>query len=197
MEYKTKDPFPFCNRGGVNKELLDRIALLENEVSILKQKKASKTEYGMAQISDATDITTDVGFVLGAKEKNAAIPGSIMHSLKKAENNALWKHRAFNEDSNVKEASGKRIVTYSLDLSGCNELCMNIYAKTYSPMFYKVFPLCMNGMIDSLYLVDNRGYTWSGHVSVSINEGKIMLHTYKNSTNIDVNYFELVNAWTR
>lgn len=85
MEYKTKDPFPFCSRGGVNKELLDRISLLENEVSKLKQQKASKTEYGMAQISDSTDVTTDVGFVLGAKEKNAAVNGTIANKISQVE----------------------------------------------------------------------------------------------------------------
>lgn len=151
----------------------------------------------MAQISDATDITKDIGFVLGAKEKNAAISGSIMHSLKQVENNARWRHREFNEASNVKEESGQRIVAYSLDLSGCNELLLNIYAKAYSPMFFKVFPLVTNGIAESLYVVDNHGYTWSGRVSASINENKIMLLTYKDSTNIDINYFELVNVWTR
>lgn len=151
----------------------------------------------MSKISDATTVTEDNGLVLGAREKNAALDGTIMNNLIRLEEKGMWKVTDFSESSNVKEESGKRIVTYNIDLSGKNELLMNIYARSYSPMFFKVFPLTTNGMIESLYVIDNHGYTWSGHVSASIKNNEVSFHTYKNSTNIDINYFQLVTAWTR
>ena len=75
---------PMQSGGGVNKDLLNRIATLEEEVSQLKRQKAGKTEYGLSKISDLTDVTTDGGLVLGTKEKNATIPGTIAHNIEAA-----------------------------------------------------------------------------------------------------------------
>lgn len=191
------ESLPNCNRGGVNQGLLDRVASLESELAELKQKKSSATGYGLSMISDSASVTVDDGLVLSAKEKNAAVDGSIMQKIEQIRNMLLWSRRDFTEKSNVKEESGKRIVTYSMDFSGCSELCMNIYARAYSPMFYKTFPLVMNGMIENLYVVDNHGFTWAGNLTVNVSKNEIALHTYKNSTNIDSNYFQLVAAWTR
>lgn len=78
--------------GGVaNIELLTRLDVIENEIQILK-KKATENEYGLAKISEASDVTeSDNGLVLGAKEKNANIDGSIAYNIEKVKENGIVK----------------------------------------------------------------------------------------------------------
>lgn len=78
---------PLCRRGGVNRDLLDRVSLLESELAELKQKKASETEYGLGKISASASVTEDDGLLLSAKEKNDAISGSLANRIGKVEEN--------------------------------------------------------------------------------------------------------------
>lgn len=82
--------------GGTNQSLLDRIAALEETTSTLAaslqaltENKASKTSYGLAKLSDATDVTEDLGLVLSAKEKNPAVSGSLANLVENLKNNSL------------------------------------------------------------------------------------------------------------
>lgn len=47
----------------------------------MKLKRAGKADYGLAKISDAADITTDDGLVLGSKEKNPALPNTLARDI--------------------------------------------------------------------------------------------------------------------
>lgn len=68
---------PVQNR--VVKEALDRLDSLITETNALR---ATLESYGFAKISESTAVTeTDSGLVLSAKEKNAAIEGTIAHEI--------------------------------------------------------------------------------------------------------------------
>lgn len=75
--------------GGTSQSVLDRIKALETDVSTLTttlqaitESKASKTFYGLAKLSDAADVTEDLGLVLSAKEKNPAVDGTLARGIK-------------------------------------------------------------------------------------------------------------------
>lgn len=84
-QYLQKTEKPRFRRawGGVSAELLARIASLEQEVQQLKKSKATADSFGLAKISDATDVTErDNGLVLSAWQNNAANSGSIRSDIK-------------------------------------------------------------------------------------------------------------------
>lgn len=76
---------PLCRRGGVNRDLLRRVDSLENELAALKRQKASSVDYGLAMISGSSSVTSDNGLVLSAKEKNAAVNGTIANKISQVE----------------------------------------------------------------------------------------------------------------
>lgn len=62
--------------------LFDRVSALESGIEELKNGKADSENYGLARISESAAVTQkDLGLVLGAFEKNAAVPGSIMNKV--------------------------------------------------------------------------------------------------------------------
>lgn len=84
---KTELPSP--SGGGTSQAVLDRIAALEQKIEQLEGKKATDSEYGLARISESSSVTeTGAGLVLGAKEKNAAITGTIAHGMSALGNKA-------------------------------------------------------------------------------------------------------------
>lgn len=75
--------------GGVNLELLTRLSALEQEVSAIKEAKATEVSYGLARLSNATDITeTNNALVLPALQNNAGIPGSLRNVAASAQSTA-------------------------------------------------------------------------------------------------------------
>lgn len=159
---------PLCSRGGVNKELLDRISLLENEVSKLKQQKASKTEYGIVQISDSTDVTTDVGFVLGAKEKNAAVNGTVANKISQVESQCNSKI------SQVEEQIGK--IVFGTYVGQPNGNTVEIGAPGIKPDT----PIAVNGDYNANHVTV---------IGVSANESNIyVLLSGEIYSNIRINY---------
>lgn len=68
--------------GGMNQSEKDRIAALEQRVAQLEHGMATSENYGLSKISELESVTeTDSGLVLGAKEKNAVIPGTLANIL--------------------------------------------------------------------------------------------------------------------
>ena len=75
---------PTHSGGGVNLELLNRIENLEKAVDVLKSSRSSTEDFGLSKISDSTTVTTsDSGLVLGAKENNASISGTLANKILK------------------------------------------------------------------------------------------------------------------
>lgn len=67
--------------GGIPAGTLERI---EADIEELRSLRATLEQYGMGIISESESVTdTDSGLVLGAKEKNASITGSIMNFVEK------------------------------------------------------------------------------------------------------------------
>ena len=67
--------------GGTSLEVLSRIAVLEKEISDLKQTIATPDTYGLSKITDATDVTENNGLVLGAVQNNASVPGTLANKI--------------------------------------------------------------------------------------------------------------------
>ena len=67
--------------GGTSLEALSRIAVLEKELSDLKQTIATPDTYGLSKITDATDVTENNGLVLGAVQNNASVPGTLANKI--------------------------------------------------------------------------------------------------------------------
>ena len=135
----------FYNRGGVNKNLLNRIATLEEEVSQLKRQKAGKTTYGLAKISDLTDVTTEDGLVLGTKEKNATIPGTIAHNI---------------------EAAKDSLSSQILDIGSTVYSRSNTQSATFTEG-YKDVELCrLSNLQPGFYLVYT--HTWVSHYQFAV-----------------------------
>lgn len=183
---------PESQSGGGSQELSARVGALEQAVQGLSAMLAEKL--GIGNVTQSTAVT-EAGYAADARQLNAALPGTLAHSVGQAQGRLLWKRQEFIEIGNEKGGDGERVATYRLSLAGCQEVCLRIYAKGYSPLFHKVLPVAGTTPYESIYVVDNNGYAWAGHVAVSGNE--VSLHTYKNSTNIDSNYFQLMDAWAR
>lgn len=66
---------------------LNRLEQLENETRALR---STLTEFGLSKICpvDVTDVTEDNGMVLGAKEKNPSIEGTLSNFLNKIDKNS-------------------------------------------------------------------------------------------------------------
>ena len=67
--------------GGVNKEIVDRIANAEKRIDVIENKNATENEYGLAKICRLSTVTEDNGLVLGAREKNPAVSGTLANKL--------------------------------------------------------------------------------------------------------------------
>lgn len=71
----TANPIP----GGIPIGTLERI---EADIAELRSLRATLEQYGMGMISESSAVTeTDFGLVLSAKEKNAAIEGTLANSI--------------------------------------------------------------------------------------------------------------------
>lgn len=57
----------------------------EERISRIEVSRASETEYGMARISSSSNVTEENGIVLPAREKNAALEGTIAYEIKRLE----------------------------------------------------------------------------------------------------------------
>lgn len=178
-----------------NKAVAEAIEQIESDIARLEGLKASLSQYGSVKLSAATDVTDSAGLALPVTEKNPSIDGTLANEIEKIENRFLWTHRSNLVSSNVKNDSGQRVITYNIDLSGCKEVCIRIYARAYAPMFYRAFPLIDNSASEDLYVVDSHKFVWSGRISATRSE--ITVITHSNSTNIDTNYLEANNIWTR
>lgn len=70
--------------GGTSIELLSRISALEQEVSGIKQSKASPDSFGLSKASNAADVTdAGSGLVLSAVQNNAGVPGTLRNEIEK------------------------------------------------------------------------------------------------------------------
>ncbi len=80
---------PFLPAGGVNLELLTRLSVLEQEVAAIKETRATEASYGLARLSNATDITeTNNGLAIPASQNNAGITGSLRNVAASAQSTA-------------------------------------------------------------------------------------------------------------
>lgn len=57
----------------------------EERISRIEVSRASETEYGMARISSSSNVTEENGIALPAREKNAALEGTIAYEINRLE----------------------------------------------------------------------------------------------------------------
>lgn len=71
------------NRPLTNKAITEALQTIDHDIEQLLQLRSSLSQYGLSKIcpTDLTTATEDNGLVLGAKEKNPAIEGSIMNRV--------------------------------------------------------------------------------------------------------------------
>lgn len=85
MQKNEEIEVPF--RGGINLQEIKRLEALISEnkrlIEELKQLKADFYDYGLSKFSDSSSITESIGLALSAKEKNAAIPGTMANEIEK------------------------------------------------------------------------------------------------------------------
>lgn len=83
----TKDGLaniPTLSGGGHG--ILERISGLEHKVAQIENTNATTDTYGLAKISAATDVTrNDSGLVMGARENNPSLDGTIANRFGKLE----------------------------------------------------------------------------------------------------------------
>ena len=106
--------------GGINQPALERIAALENTVSILTEalhniteSKATETNYGLAKISESTTVTeTGSGLVLSAKEKNPSIDGTLARKMEQIQNSfgVLDISNECNSDYSIEGGMNQKII---------------------------------------------------------------------------------------
>ena len=101
------------DRGGVNTELLKRIADIEAELQTLKNQVATEEKYGLAKITGVTTVTDeDAGLVLGAKEKNTSIDGTLANNIESVKEKFSIKHHQV--QLIVDENNVSRLMCYSI-----------------------------------------------------------------------------------
>lgn len=82
--------------GGMSPSEKDRLAALEQKVAQLEAGMATTENYGLAKISESEAVTeTDSGLVLGAREKNAAIEGTIANLMQQSQSDISEIFRKF------------------------------------------------------------------------------------------------------
>lgn len=98
---------------------LNRLEQLENETRALR---STLTEFGLSKICtvDVTDVTEDNGIVLGAKEKNAAIDGTIANEIKKTSEEINEKIKNVSSISIISDANEAPFGFSSLPNDGTN-----------------------------------------------------------------------------
>ena len=81
---------PIRTGGGVNTDLLRRIQSLEVELQSLKEQVATEEQFGLSKISRSESVTeASSGLVLGAREKNSAVPGTLAAKIKQTKDDFL------------------------------------------------------------------------------------------------------------
>ena len=103
-------PDPVGIAAGILKQIENDI---ESEIAGLRALHASLEKYGMAMVSESEAVTdVNSGLVLGAKEKNAAVPGSIMNFVENVRKNvgllsdSSFAFRGFVTDFNTADKNG-------------------------------------------------------------------------------------------
>lgn len=103
--------------GGVNTDILKRIADIEAELHTLKNQVATEEKYGLAKITDITTATeTASGLVLSAKEKNPLVQGSLAEKIEQIKGDLQSFHPsaiAGMTDKNKSESANVILYKYS------------------------------------------------------------------------------------
>lgn len=103
--------------GGTSIEALKRIEALEKELSDLKKTIATPDTYGLSRITDVTTVTgADAGLVLGAKEKNPLVQGSLAEKIEQIKGDLQSFHPsaiAGMTDKNKSESANVILYKYS------------------------------------------------------------------------------------
>lgn len=93
--------------------VLDRIEQIEQEILQINQTVSTTEHYGMAMVSESSSVTdANSGLVLSAKEKNAALSGTIMNILENVKGNvgqvsdASFSYRGVVTNFNAVEKAG-------------------------------------------------------------------------------------------
>lgn len=78
--------------GAVSLETLARITVLEQELAELKSTIASDSAYGLAKVTNATDVTQESGIALSAMQNNASVEGTLRNEIQTliSEKNGDW-----------------------------------------------------------------------------------------------------------
>lgn len=85
--HKDKELHRLTQPGGGQSEIQRLESLIEENRQMLEEIKslrAGEELYGLAKISRMTDVIDDAGLVLGAKEKNPSMPGTLANGIQTA-----------------------------------------------------------------------------------------------------------------
>lgn len=70
-----------------NRKITEALQVIEHDIEQLLQLRSSLTQYGLSKIcpNDFVTATENNGMVLGAKEKNSTIPGTLARKIENSE----------------------------------------------------------------------------------------------------------------
>lgn len=107
----TTGELPIPTQGGATSlETLARITALEQELADLKRSVASDTAYGLAKVTNATDVTEEIGIAISAVQNNASVSGSLRYEIEQVNKNLVKRKKLFRYNGIIQD---EEIITLS------------------------------------------------------------------------------------